>query len=185
MTLRIEHRIGINAPAETIWEIVSDIPSWAAWNPLYPQAAGVIRIGETLRLTQALPGQKPEAITPRVLDWVPYEQLHWVNSAGGGLVKSIRYIEIEKLDEDSCIFSNGELFSGLIGEFVAKRMRHPLRGGFAAMSEALKVKAEALYATQPQREKVMVELPKAITPIEPMAAKPVGRHKALYRTGAR
>lgn len=187
MTYRIEHRIGIAAPAEVIWDILADVPGWVAWNPLYTSASGVIRIGEVLNLTLALPGQKPESIAPRVLDWVPYEQLHWYSTAGNGLLKALRYIEIEKLDEDSCIFSNGELYSGLLGPFAAKRLRRPVREGFASMGEALKAQAEAAYALLPKKPKATTPRsdPKPIVPIQPIAVKPIGRHKALYRPGAR
>lgn len=146
MPYKIENRIGIAASHEVIWDILADVPGWESWNPLYPKASGVIRIGETLRLEQALPGQKPEIITPRVVDWVPYEQLHWVNAAGGGMVKSLRYIEIEQLGDDACIFSNGEIFAGLLGPIAAKMMRRPIRAGFAAFGEAMKERAEAAQA---------------------------------------
>ncbi len=174
MAYKLEHRIGIAAPAEVIWEILADVPGWAAWNPLYPQASGVIRIGETLQLTQALPGQKPEKITPRVVDWVPLEQLHWANSAGGGMVKSLRYIEIEALDESACIFSNGEIFAGLMGPMAAKMLRRPIRAGFAAFSEALKERAEAVYApmkkARPKKKAPAITLDtlKPIRPVEPV-----------------
>lgn len=189
MSYRIEHRIGIAAPAEVIWDIVADVSGWERWNPLYPSASGAIRIGETLNLTLALRGQKPEAITPRVLDWVPYEQLHWFSSAGNGMLKALRYIEIEKLDENSCIFSNGELYSGMLGPWAAKRMKGAIRAGFTAMGEALKVEAEAAYAKMPKRKKTKAEAvhpdPKPIVPIQPLGVQQIGRHKALYRPGAR
>ena len=73
--LRIEDRIGVQAPAEVIWEIVHDLSSWAAWNPTYTAAAGEIRIGETLVLTLALPGQPPQEIRPKVLEWVPEDPI--------------------------------------------------------------------------------------------------------------
>lgn len=189
MSYRIEHRIGIAAPAEVIWDILADVPGWEAWNPLYTAASGVIRIGEVLNLTRALRGQEPEAIAPRVLDWVPLEQLHWYSTAGNGLLKALRYIEIEKLDDASCIFSNGELFSGLLGPFAAKRLKSELRAGFASMGEAMKSKAEAAYAKQPKTKKAKAGAhkadPKPIVPIQPMAVQQIGRHKALYRPGAR
>jgi hypothetical protein len=189
MAHRLENRIGIQAPAEVIWGIVADVPGWADWNPLYPEASGVIRIGEVLSLTQALPGQKPEAIAARVLDWVPYEQLHWFTSAGSGLVKAVRYIEIEKLDEDSCIFSNGELYSGWLGPFVAKRMKGPIRAGFAAMGEAIKAKAEGVYAKQPKVKKaplkpLVTEHPKPVAPlVSPVHG--IMTPKPLYKPGGR
>ena len=189
MSYRIEHRIGIAAPADVIWDILADVPGWQAWNPLYPSASGVIRIGETLKLTLALRDQKPEVITPRVLDWVPYEQLHWYSSAGNGMLKALRYLEIEKLDEASCIFSNGELYSGLLGPFVAKRMKGAIRAGFASMGEALKAQAEEAYARMPKAEATKATAarpdPKPIVPIQPIGVQPIGRHKALYRPGAR
>ena len=68
MPVKLEHRIGVQAPAEVIWESLFDVEGWAAWNPLYPRAAGVIRIGSTLSLDMALPGQAPQTVTPTILD---------------------------------------------------------------------------------------------------------------------
>lgn len=173
MSYKIENRIGIAASSEVIWDILADVPGWKDWNPLYPEASGVIRIGEPLRLVQALPGQKPETITPRVVDWVPYEQLHWANAAGGGLVKTLRYIEIEKLGDDACIFSNGEFYAGLLGPTVAKMMRKSIRAGFAGFGEAMKEKAEAAYALveKPKRKRKAAApppLPGAQAPLKPV-----------------
>ena len=145
MRVKIEHRLGIQAPPEAIWAVIADIAGWAEWNPLYPKAEGVIRIGAPLSLTVALPGKAPRAIRPVVLDWVPNEQILWRLSMLGGLVKSTRYLEIEQLTETGCIFSNGEMFEGLLGPTVARRMRGPIRAGFAAMGEAVKARAEATW----------------------------------------
>jgi hypothetical protein len=145
MSVKLEHRLGIRAPAEAIWEVIADVERWSEWNPLYPKAAGVIRIGSPLELEVALPGQVTRAIRPVIKDWVPNEQLHWRLSMVGGLVKSTRYIEIERLVDNACIFSNGELFEGLLGPAVARRMRGAFRQGFAAMGEAVKARAEATW----------------------------------------
>lgn len=143
--LKLEHRIGVNAPAEVIWESIYDLASWPDWNPIYPKVEGQIRIGATLTLTQALPGDRQRTIRPVVLDWVPNDQLHLRDRRFGGLVRSIRYIEIEKLGEENCIFSNGELFNGLMVSLVAGGPARMLRRGFAQMGEALKARAEAAW----------------------------------------
>jgi len=140
----IEHRIGVQASAETIWGVIADLSRWHEWNPLYPEAAGTIRIGGALDLTLALDGQAPRQIQPVVLDWVPNEQLHWKLSMMGGLVKTVRYIEIEPLAEQSCILANGEIFGGLMGPSVGKQMGRSIHRGFVAFNEALKARAEAL-----------------------------------------
>jgi hypothetical protein len=143
--LRIEHRVGIQAPAEVIWEVISDLKSWHEWNALYPKAAGEIRIGGTLELTLALPGQAPQEIRPTVMEWVPDDQLHWKLSIMGGLIRTIRYFEIETLAEESCIVTNGEIFGGFLGPSAGKRMGRPVYRAFSDMNDALKARAELLW----------------------------------------
>ncbi|HEY8574071.1 SRPBCC domain-containing protein [Phenylobacterium sp.] len=141
----IEHRIGVQAPAEVIWQLIYDLEGWSRWNPTYPRAAGEIRLGATLDMTLTLPGRDPQEIQPVVLEWVPNEQLHWKLSLMNGLVKTIRYIEIEQLAEASCIVSNGEIFAGVLGKTVVKQAGGAIRRGFMAMNEALKEQAEAAW----------------------------------------
>lgn len=142
---RVEHRIGVQAPADVIWEIVYDLPRWSEWNPTYPSAEGNVRIGETLNVTLALPGQPQQALKPRVLEWVPNEQLHWRLTMLHGLISTTRYIEITQLAEANCIVDNGELFGGLMGPSLGRRMGRAVRRGFEAMNEALKERAEAVW----------------------------------------
>lgn len=145
MGVKLEHRIGVQAPADVIWESLFDVSAWPDWNPLYPKAGGVVRIGATLDLTQQLPGHQPQAIRPTVLDWAPNDHIHWATRSHGGLVKTIRYIEIEILSETGCIFSNGELFNGLMASSVLRRQGRALRAGFTTMGEALRARAEAAW----------------------------------------
>jgi hypothetical protein len=145
--VRIEHRIGIHAPASVIWEIVHDLGRWPEWNPLFVRAEGAIRIGGPLNLTQALPGQPPRELQATVLEWVPDEQLHWRTSAMGGLMRSIHYIEIEALAEENCIVSNGEIVGGLLSRGAVRQSGGLLRRGLTQMNEALKARAEAAWRT--------------------------------------
>jgi hypothetical protein len=145
MSVKHEHRLGIQAPADVVWDILFDLTAWHEWNPLYPTAKGVVGFGERLTLTLALENSQPRTINPVVLDWAPDEAIHWRLSMVGGLVTSVRYLEIEKMHDAGCIFSNGELFDGLLGGVVAKRMKWPIRRGFAAMGEALRDRAEARW----------------------------------------
>jgi hypothetical protein len=141
----IEHRIGVQAPPDVIWDLIYDLAGWSEWNPLYPKATGDIHIGSTLDVTLALPGQQPREIHPIVREWVPNEQLHWNLSLMRGLLKSVRYLEIEQLAEASCIVSNGEIFGGMMGPSAAKRMGRTIHRGFREMNEALKARAEARW----------------------------------------
>ena len=140
--VKLEHRIGIQAPPEAIWEVLADIQNWSSWNPLYTKADGVLRIGAQLTLELALAGRAPQTIRPVILDWIPNEQIHWRLTALGGLVRTTRFLEIEKLTETGCIFANGEVFDGLLGPSAVRSLRGSVKSGFAAMSEALKARVE-------------------------------------------
>lgn len=140
MSLRIEHRIGVAAPAEVIWDLVFDVESWPRWNPLYPEARGRIAIGDTLQLTEKFEGWKSRQVQPVIVDWEPNSQVVW--RAGAMLARCVRYIEIEALSETGCIFANGAFFHGLLGEAEAKSHRRAIHGGYASFGEAVKALAE-------------------------------------------
>ncbi|CAN7553002.1 SRPBCC domain-containing protein [Phenylobacterium sp. LjRoot225] len=143
--VRIEHRIGIQTPAEVVWEILQDVEGWSRWNPLYREASGTIRIGAPLDLVVALPEMKPQPVRATVLEWVPNEQLHYRTVGMGGLVKGTRYVEIEQLAQESCIISNGEIMGGLLGPTVASSLGRRVYKGLRLMNEALKEAAEARW----------------------------------------
>jgi hypothetical protein len=143
--VKIEHRLGVQAPAHEIWKVIADLSAWKDWNPLYPNAEGTLGFGAPLTLTLALPGRRPQVIRPIVESWTPDELLHWRLKVLGGMIKSVRYIEIEKLTDTGCIFSNGEIFDGFLAGPVIGYMRRTIRAGFVAMGEAVKERAEAAW----------------------------------------
>jgi hypothetical protein len=148
MAFKIEHRCGVKASAEVVWEILSDLESWPTWNPLYSQVSGNIGFGSKLKLQVNVPNQKPEIIEPTITSWTPNELLHWKLTVGSGLVRTTRYLELHPLTDTACAFSNGEVFEGLGARFIRRDMRRGLRLRFEEMGEALKTLAEARWQTQ-------------------------------------
>ena len=147
MAFRIEHRIGVAAPAETIWELLQDVERWPQWNPLYTQASGKLGIGAALRLHESLPGKPPRQLSPVVVDWEPRAQILWRES--GVLARTMRYLEIEILTETGCIFANGAFFHGVAGELQAKSNRRAIHQGFQALGEAVKRLSEQVWRERP------------------------------------
>jgi hypothetical protein len=153
MQYKLEHRIGVPASSKAIWDVLSDLGRWSEWNSVYPQVNGLLRIAQRLKIKEAFPGETPRIIAPMVVDWVPNEQIIWAFNEMGGLVKRIRYIEIEPLNEEdnNCILSNGEIWDGPMGPPVAKHRRKILRRGFEQLNNdivarLLKVKAGTAIA---------------------------------------
>jgi hypothetical protein len=145
MTSFFEHRAGIAAPVEIVWEVLYDVNNWPTWNPLYIEADGEVRLGQTLTVKQVLPGDDPEIVKPKITDWVPLSHIYWHLSWLGGLVRVQRYFELEAVSETGCIFANGEVFRGLMGPYVGNRLKHSLRKGYRLMGDAMRERAQALW----------------------------------------
>jgi hypothetical protein len=145
LPLKIEHRIGVQAPAAPIWALISDINGWSSWNPLYPQAKGEVQFGAKLDLTVAIPGEAPREIHPTVQDWTPNEQIIWTLSMLGGLIRSTRYIEIETLENGNCIFSNGEILQGRLAWLIGRKQQRAIKAGFVAFNEAVRDRIEPAW----------------------------------------
>jgi hypothetical protein len=145
MAVKLERRIGIQAPDEVVWEILADVERWPEWNPMYATARGEIRIGDRWSLERTLRGQPVTVINPVILDWAPYDHIHWRHDMMRGWARSIRFFEIEKMGEESIIYSTGEIFDGWLGGSAARRLRNPILEAFEAGNEALKARAEAIW----------------------------------------
>ena len=146
MRFKVEHRVGVPASSKAIWDVLSDLPRWKEWNTLYPEIQGLLRIQQKLAIGEAFPGQPDRVIRPMVVDWVPNEQILWALSETGGLVKRIRYIEIEHLNDDdtNCILSNGEVYDGLLGPTVGKARRKWLKKGFEQLNADIVARVKAV-----------------------------------------
>ncbi len=140
MAFRIEHRLGIPASPQAIWDVLADIEAWPQWQSVYPEVKGALRIGARLDVVEDLPGAGARAFQPAVLDWVPDSQIHWKVANSGGLVKGVRYFEIEKLADGACIFSKGQLFEGFMTRYIPAARKRAYRDAFVAFSEALRAR---------------------------------------------
>jgi hypothetical protein len=176
MLYRIQHRIGVAAPASAVWRVLSDLENWPDWNPLYTEAEGRMSIGSLLTFRRAVKGQtRLEQV--RIVDWVPNEQLVWSRSIGL-FADALGYVEIEALTEQGCIVACGEIYRGLVGKQVGRFSRKTLRPGYVALCEALKTRAEATWdgvpdpALPPPQPK-----PKPVKPVKQVSVSIMGRRK--------
>ena len=142
MSVRVEYRVGIQAAAERVWEIVCDLPAWPDWNEIYPEASGVIGFGAELELLERLPNQPERRLNVRVLDWTPGAQLV-LRVEEGFMTHRLLYVEIDKLAEVGCILAVGCYFRGFSDQRLARRLGPSAKAGFTAMAEAVKARAEA------------------------------------------
>lgn len=142
--IRIEHRLGVSAPAYAVWEAVNDLSQWAEWNPVYASASGRLSIGAPITVETRFPDMPPQTIAGTLVDWVPDAQLVW-RAKLGRFTNSLRYIEIEKLSDHGCILANGEIIDGFGARYISPRRRRSAYQAYEQMNEALKARAEARW----------------------------------------
>ena len=136
MAFKVEHRIGVARPKEQVWAVLMDTAAWREWNPMYPEISGKLLVSAPLSLTEKV-GERVETYAATVAEWVPNQQIIWGRRTHGGLVRHVRYIEIEALSDTGCIFANGEPY------LVPEGRRRKLRGAYRGFCEALKARVEA------------------------------------------
>ena len=135
--------VEIDAPAERVWQVVSDFARYPEWNPFIVRAAGVPRVGERLHVTIVAPGMKPASFRPRVLDFEPGRLIRWKGEFKlPGLFDGRHALIVEPLDGGRSRFTTHEDVSGIMLPFVGKVMTASQQG-FELMAGALKERAEA------------------------------------------
>jgi len=134
----------IDAPAERVWAVVSDLAAYAEWNPFIIRASGEARPGTRLDITIAAPGMKPVSFRPRVLDAEPGHLLRWKGEYKvPGLFDGRHALVVDLLDDQRSRFTTHEEVSGILLPFLGKVMRAS-QLGFEEMAQALKTRAESL-----------------------------------------
>jgi hypothetical protein len=135
--------IDIDAPAERVWQVVSDFGQYSAWNPFIVRAAGEPRVGERLDITIAAPGMKPVSFRPHVLDVEPGRLIRWKGEFKlPGLFDGRHALIVDALDGGRSRFTTCEDVTGLLLPFAGKVMTASQQG-FELMAQALKKRAEA------------------------------------------
>ena len=136
--------IEINAPAERVWEVLTDFASYPRWNPLIRWASGVPRTGEQLAVRIQPSGTRGMTFRPKILNAEPNRELRWLGHLFvPGLFDGEHSFTIEPLGHARVRFVQREIFRGLLVPLFSRGLDRDTRRGFEEMSRALKERAEA------------------------------------------
>jgi hypothetical protein len=139
----IKTEIDIEAPAETVWAILSDTDSFPKWNPFITRLDGDLRVGAHLATTIQPPGGRAMTFRPMVKSFVPGRELSWLGHLWvPGLFDGRHRFTIENIDTGKVRFRQEEDFAGILVPFMGSALRKT-RHGFEAMNQALKERAES------------------------------------------
>jgi hypothetical protein len=135
--------VEIDAPAERVWQVVSDLARYCDWNPFIVRSAGEPRVGERLDITIAAPRMKPVSFRPRVLDVERGRLIRWKGEFKlPGLFDGRHALIVDPLDGGRSRITTHEDVTGILLPFVSK-VPAASQQGFDLMARAVKERAEA------------------------------------------
>jgi len=137
--LGIEVKKSIDAPAATLWSLLTDLTAQSTWNSTLKSISGRVGIGE--RVSFQVPEAPGQTFSPTVVAYDEPESMVWRLNRWPLLV-SVRRYRLSPGPHGSTHFTLAEVFQGLLLPVIA-----PSMPDFASMFERtavdLKAAAEA------------------------------------------
>lgn len=138
----------IDAPAETVWDILTDAPRYGEWNPFTIRIETDFKTGSPVR-AHVLLGRLPVNVTehtdvaepPGRLTW---SSIYWSRT----LLTAAKTQVITARGPDRCAYHTTDAMAGLLAPVVQVLFGRAIRRGFEETAHALKARAEKLHASQ-------------------------------------
>jgi len=131
---------------QEVWDVLTDLPAYAQWNPFIKAIHGEPRTGAKLEVRMEPEGERAMTFRPMVLMAEPGREFKWL---GHLLVPGIfdgehRWL-IEEIDAGRVRFTQSERFGGILVPLLWKKLRDGgTAKGFRAMNEALAARVAEL-----------------------------------------
>jgi hypothetical protein len=142
----------IDAPADRVWQALSDFPSYPEWNPLIRRVGGTVTLNAHLTVTLAASDGSERTVHPTVVHLRPGREIRWRDRP---VVPALMDVEssfkIEPLGPEQVRFVHWQATSGLLALLLGAGGDSRLRGRLEAMNLALKEQVERGPARSPSQ----------------------------------
>jgi hypothetical protein len=129
----------VEASPETVWDLLTDGPSYPSWNPAVLSLTGDIAVGRTIELVSVANPKRPFRLTVTRLD-APTTMV-WADGMPLGLFRGVRTYTLTPR-EGGTEFAMEEVFSGPLAPLIT-RLIPDLTASFEQFADGVKVAAEA------------------------------------------
>lgn len=138
MATRYHVSRSIQAPAEKVWELLTDSSTYGDWNPAVVSIEGPIAEGKTIKLISIVNPKR--AFSLKVVSMEPPRRMVWADGMPLGLFKGERTYLVEA-QGDSSVFSMSEEYSGPLAGLITKTIPD-MTDSFEQFADGLKAGAE-------------------------------------------
>lgn len=138
----IHTEIDIGAPADVVWEVISNLEGWEGWNPIM-KASGTLAHGARPTIIIAPPGRKEIQVQPKISHFAEGEEFRWrTGFSFPGIFQAEHGFKVIPDGGDTCRFEQVEMMSGLLAGRMMARSGKEINTGFQVMNRMLKRESE-------------------------------------------
>ena len=135
--------VDVDARPEQVWEVLTDLAAYPAWNPFIVRAEGVVEPGGRLTLTMQPVGGRAMTLRPRLVEVDAPRRLRWRGTVGmPGLMDAEHTFALQPQAGGTRLVQS-ETFRGILVPFMAASLDRTTLPAFVAMNEALKRRVES------------------------------------------
>lgn len=141
----IDRTVDIAAPAEIVWEVLTDFGRYHEWNPFVVDCrVSALEPGATIDMQVKLVG-KPQFQREWIREVQPGKGFAYsMKPVPLGTLRSLRTHRLEALGKDRCRYHSHFELDGWLKPVVLALFRGALQRGFGGMTDAIRTRAESL-----------------------------------------
>lgn len=144
----LDHELEIDAPADTVWAVLTDFDAYGEWNPFVPEVRCDLRVGGAIEMQVKL-RDKPQFQREWISELEPGRTFGYrMKPIPLGALRSHRWHRIASVDAGHCRYHSHFEIHGWLEGLILRLFKPAFERGFGEMSTALKARAEALAAQQ-------------------------------------
>lgn len=145
MSYVIDRTLEINAPAEVVWEVITDFPRYGEWNPFILKCESTLKPGDPIDLRVKL-----MAVAQPQREWInehtPGKRFGYsMKPMPLGALSSKRTHEVESVAGGRSLYHSHFELNGWLMPVVRGLLGARLQKGFAGMTVGIQSRAEQLW----------------------------------------
>ena len=151
MPFAIEQEILIDAPADQVWAVVSDLARYPEWNPFVVSCTSTLVPGDPIAMRVRIFAGFSQPQREQILEHEPGRWLcYGLPPSRLGALASRRWHEVAPVDPAHTRYVSHFELLGWLAPVVKWLLGARLRAAFGAMSAAIQARAEALARSRSQ-----------------------------------
>ncbi|MFI6041357.1 SRPBCC family protein [Nocardia sp. NPDC051321] len=147
MAFVIDATVDIDAPADLVWQVLTDFPRYGEWNPFVSECSSSLVPGEPIDMLVHL-GARPRRQREFIRSHTPGHELSYaMKPVPLNTLHSLRSHTLTPLDSNRTRYESHFELAGWLHPVVVALLGKHLQRGFAAMTAGVKERAEYLHTS--------------------------------------